>query len=49
MEMERGVEYVSRYATELRRVGTPPDGVEIEAWTSYARVLLTSNDFIFVD
>ena len=25
------------------------DRVDIEAWTSYARVLLTANEFVFVD
>jgi hypothetical protein len=48
-EVARGLEYLHRYSDELRRNGAPPDRVEIEAWTSYARVLLTANEFVFVD
>jgi Protein of unknown function (DUF1553)/Protein of unknown function (DUF1549)/Planctomycete cytochrome C len=49
VEIARGVEYVRRYEEELRRAGTPSDRVELEAWTSYARVILTANEFVFVD
>ncbi len=48
-EVERGVDYVNHYAAELRRAGAPAERVEIEAWTSYARVMLTANEFVFVD
>ena len=48
-EVERGVDYVNRYAAELRRSGAPAERVEIEAWTSYARVMVTANEFVFVD
>jgi hypothetical protein len=48
-EVARGVEYVSRYTAALSRAGAPRDRLEVEAWTSYARVLLTANEFIFVD
>jgi hypothetical protein len=48
-EIDRGLDYVRRYADELRRAGTPGERVEIEAWASYARVLLTANEFVFVD
>jgi hypothetical protein len=48
-EIAKGVEYVRRYSEELRRAGAPEGRVEVEAWTSYARVLLTANEFMFVD
>jgi hypothetical protein len=48
-DVERGVDYVSRYTEELRHAGTPGERVEIEAWTSYARVMLTASEFVFVD
>ena len=48
-EAAKGVEYVRRYAEELRRTSTPADRVDIEAWSSLARVLLTANEFVFVD
>jgi hypothetical protein len=49
VEVSRGLTYLQRYSQELARIGTPPDRVEIEAWTSYARVLLTANEFVYVD
>lgn len=48
-EAERGVEYLDRYQQELARTGAPPEQIEMEAWTSYARVLLTANEFVYVD
>jgi hypothetical protein len=48
-ETARSAEYVRRYAEELRSIGAPAERVEIEAWTSYARVLLAANEFVFVD
>jgi hypothetical protein len=48
-EVVRGTDYVRSYAEELRRARTPPDRVDIEAWTSYTRVMLAANEFVFVD
>ena len=48
-EIARGTQYIERYSDELRRAGAPTERVEIEAWTSYARVMLTANEFLFVD
>jgi cytochrome c553 len=48
-EVAQGVAYVRRYAEELARAGTPEAGRELEAWTSYARVVLTANEFLYVD
>ncbi len=48
-EVVRGVDYVRRYAEELRRAGAPADRVETEAWASYARVVLAASEFVFVD
>jgi hypothetical protein len=48
-EVEKGAAYVGRCSLELQQVGTPPERVELEAWTSYARVLLTANEFLYVD
>ena len=48
-EVEKGVGYVRRYAEELARAGAPEAGREREAWTSYARVVLTANEFLYVD
>jgi hypothetical protein len=33
----------------LARSGVADDAAEAEAWTSYARVLLTANEFVYLD
>jgi hypothetical protein len=48
-EIAKGTEYVNRYRDELKRTSEPADRIELAAWTSYARVLLTANEFVFVD
>jgi cytochrome c553 len=48
-EIKKGMDFVQRYADELHRAGAPAERVELEAWTSYARVMLTANEFVFVD
>jgi cytochrome c553 len=48
-EVERALRYVGRYRQGLEQVNAPPGRRELEAWLSYARVLLCSNEFIYVD
>jgi hypothetical protein len=48
-ERDRFTAYVRDYSRQLARDGTPPDQVEREAWTSFARVVLTANEFLYVD
>jgi hypothetical protein len=48
-EIEAGRRYVGRYAGELARLGVPAAERELEAWTSVARVLLSANEFVYVD
>ncbi|HEV3004275.1 MAG TPA: DUF1553 domain-containing protein, partial [Pirellulales bacterium] len=48
-EVERGTAYYKAYTEELVRSGIAATEAEHEAWTSYARVLLTANEFIYVD
>jgi hypothetical protein len=48
-ECERGAAYLASYASELDRNGVAAPQAENEAWTSYARVLLTANEFVYVD
>ena len=38
-----------RYVEQLKKDGVAADKVEREAWTSYARVLLSANEFVYVD
>jgi cytochrome c553 len=48
-EVERGVRYVEEYRRRLAEAGAPAERQELEAWTSYARVLLCANEFVYVD
>ena len=48
-EVDAAKGYVGRYAEELARAGTPADQAEGEAWVSYAKIVLTSNEFLYVD
>jgi hypothetical protein len=48
-EISKGVAYLGVYSAELKRVGTPSERVELEAWTSYARILLGANEFVYVE
>jgi hypothetical protein len=47
--IERGVKFVNDYRTQLEALDTPPADVERQAWSAFARVLLTSNAFLYVD
>jgi hypothetical protein len=48
-EEEKALAYIARYTQELQGEGVPGNRLEIEAWTSYARILLTANEFVFVE
>jgi hypothetical protein len=48
-EVAAVLRYLEACSQTLRGSGMPPAQVEREAWTSYARVLLCSNEFVFVD
>jgi hypothetical protein len=49
IEVERAVHYLEVYQTELAHLGVSPEQQELEAWTSYARVLLSANEFVYLD
>jgi hypothetical protein len=48
-EIEAAQHYLERYQQELSRLDLPLPTRELEAWTSLARVLLGSNEFVYVD
>jgi hypothetical protein len=48
-EIQKGLDYLSTYERELTRVGTPKERLELEAWTSYTRVLISANEFVYID
>jgi hypothetical protein len=48
-EIERGNEFCKACAAELERAGCEAGRIELESWTSYARILLTANEFFYLD
>jgi hypothetical protein len=48
-EIEKAIQFLNHYMRELGETGAAIDKVEMEAWTSYARVLLTANEFFYLD
>jgi hypothetical protein len=49
VEKERGVRYVVEYKKELGTLGVGGDRQEVEAWASFARVMLSANEFVYLD
>jgi hypothetical protein len=48
-EIEKGLAYVEAYKSQLARMGLPGAEAELEACTSYARVMLSANEFVYID
>ncbi|MBI3416836.1 MAG: DUF1553 domain-containing protein [Verrucomicrobia bacterium] len=48
-EINKASEFLSRMHDELARTGMQPDSLDEAGWTSYARVLLTANEFFYID
>jgi hypothetical protein len=48
-ELERARRFLRSCAAELAGAGTPADRLEAEAWTSLARIMLTANEFLYVE
>jgi hypothetical protein len=48
-EIRRGEGYLQQSQEKLRAANSPLDELPHKAWASYVRVLLSSNEFIFVD
>ena len=48
-EQQRTGEYLGSYQRLLAEEGVPEQERELLAWTSFARALLTGNEFLFVD
>jgi hypothetical protein len=48
-ETARALDYLGLYSQEVARAAAAPSGADLEAWTSLARVLLGSNEFIYLD
>jgi hypothetical protein len=48
-EREKAARYIEAYRKELAKVGVTGERQELEAWASYARVLLSANEFVYID
>jgi hypothetical protein len=48
-ELATGAAYLEQYQLELGSTDVPPVDREHAAWTSYARLLLGSNEFFYLD
>ena len=48
-DVERAEQFLKRYREKLPPVGRPAEEQDASAWAAYARVLLTSNAFLYVD
>lgn len=48
-EIAKANEFLKRYEAELTQAGQSDSAQELGAWTSYCRILLTANEFIYLD
>jgi len=48
-EIQRAREYLARYSMCATQAGNAKQDAPFEAWTSFARVLLTANEFFYID
>jgi hypothetical protein len=48
-EVERAIRFLQQSLTALSSINTPEESREADAWTSLAKVLLTANEFLYVD
>jgi hypothetical protein len=48
-EIARAGAYHREYVEAARRAGQDAEGADLAAWTSYARILLSANEFVYID
>jgi hypothetical protein len=49
VEVARALHYIDEYGRQLAAMKASHEQIEREAWSSYARILLAANEFIYVD
>jgi hypothetical protein len=49
MELNRGLNYLAAFVQELIAAGISPEQAERETLTSYTRILLAANEFVYLD
>jgi hypothetical protein len=48
-EVERAGRYLQEYALALSDTGAPADRHDHESWTSLAKILITANEFLYIE
>ena len=48
-DVESCLAYLARYRDEASRSGSEPANIELHSWTSLARIIFSSNEFVYVD
>jgi hypothetical protein len=48
-EMDRNLRYLRQYQQELAKIGVSSERQELETWTSYARIMLSANEFVYLE
>jgi hypothetical protein len=48
-EVERALDYLDRYRGDAQSSGLESEAAQRDAWTSYARILLSANEFVYLD
>ena len=48
-EQQRATEYIAQVSQELNAYDMTSEQRELETWSSYARVILTANEFLYID
>ncbi|MBI3836735.1 MAG: PSD1 domain-containing protein [Planctomycetia bacterium] len=48
-EVAEAAEFLERYRQQLAASGIPADEAAVAAWSAYVRVLLTSNEFLYIE
>ena len=48
-EVSHWRDYLTRYSRELTKFDLTAEQVDMETWTSLAKVLMTANEFIYID
>ena len=49
VELSKSLAFLERYTQTLRAEGVAMDRLELEAWSAWARSLLASNEFFYLD
>ena len=48
-DQQECADFLKQYRDQLAELKTPPDQVELKAWSALTRVLMSGNEFVFVD